>query len=71
MADVTCQSCGHEMGSLASFCNQCGNQLPEITNLDALLEKESYNEMVCHPFGHQFQKSEINAKFCSFCGISL
>ena len=71
MCGIICPNCGHEMGDLAGFCNQCGTSFPPLTDPAALQEQESHKDINCHPVGHRLQKSEINAKFCSSCGVKL
>lgn len=71
---LTCTTCQHEMGDLASYCNRCGSRLPPpdapLTPDDQELKAELHREN-CSRLGHILQKVTVNAGYCVECGVKI
>jgi hypothetical protein len=69
---ISCPKCEHEMGTLARFCNECGEYV--AIELTASLKKEQaeWKRIHCDEKGHKLQFIHEKPKsFCAYCGKKL
>jgi len=68
-----CEKCRHQNGGCATFCQQCGYQLPLLQDPKIIEEAREISESPmtgCLGSGHGFQK-DIGKKYCGSCGTKL